>query len=324
MLVEPPSSPSPVALNWGEVFPGSTDGEREYINFDFKGSPVHFFVGRNGSGKSRTAKLIAAKSQAHFLSTDRLLPIMGVTTYRFGAISQPESYQGIPLGIQERRSIDPFFLQGSRTLDELYCLKEQPDVALRVAAFIRRALGRNVELRESSGFLDPVVTTGGVTYSLFRDEGHGLRELVILLTACYRQDWQCLVVDEPELHLHDSMTRLWLAELEAECRRSERTAVVVTHAPEALRAKSFDDLRGVWYFSAGHDPRVLASCILDAQKGSSHYFVGPKHPAPGRTLVQSPSNVGRRPARRGRAGRGAVEVRVLRNRGSNRFYRVWR
>lgn len=101
--------------------------------------------------------------------------------------------------------------------EELYALDEQPDVLLRVAAFIRRVLRRTIELRERAGYLDPVVVVGTEEYSLLREEGHGLRELVILLAATYRDDWSLLVVDEPELHLHPAMVRLWLSELQTEC-----------------------------------------------------------------------------------------------------------
>lgn len=110
--------------------------------------------------------------------------------------------------------------------EELYSLREQPEVWLRVAAFIRRTLGRVIELRESAGFLDPYVRVDDVEYSLLRDEGHGLRELVVLLAATYRADTRLLIVDEPELHLHPAMARMWLTELNRECTRTGKRAIL--------------------------------------------------------------------------------------------------
>ena len=151
-------------------------------------------------------------------------------------------------------------------VEEVYALREQPEVWLRVAAFVRRALGRMVELRERDGFLDPYMRMGDHEYSLLRDEGHGLRELVILLTAVYRKDWSLLVVDEPELHLHPSMARLWTAELVRECRTGGRHAIVVTHQPELIEPKSYDGLSAVWSFAAGREPRRMTDSILDQQR----------------------------------------------------------
>jgi hypothetical protein len=149
--------------------------------------------------------------------------------------------------------------------EQMRILRERPDVALRVAAFLRKALGRIIELRETAGFLDPFVRVGSVEFSLLRDEGHGLRELVVLLTAIYRDDWKLIVVDEPELHLHPSMARLWISELIRECRATARQALIVTHEPSVLRFSSSEDLRSVWFFNAGRKPSTIGSHFTEGQ-----------------------------------------------------------
>jgi len=122
-----------------------------------------------------------------------------------------------------------------------------------------------VELRESAGMLDPYVRVGHTNYSLFPDEGHGLREIVILLTAAYRKDWQVLIVDEPELHLHPSIGRLWLSELDAECKSTARHAVIVTHQPALLQPNSAGDLDAIWHFRVGQAAAHVGQQILPAQ-----------------------------------------------------------
>ncbi len=226
--------------------------------------PVTFFVGRNGSGKSRTARAIAERLKGELLSTDRLVGLMAFDNYRFGSV--PSQFRGVPLGTDDRVQAKRFPGTVGLATDELYVLREEPKVLLRVAAFIRRALGRAIELRESAGFLDPYVLVGDTEYSLLRDEGHGLRELVVLLTAVYRQDWRLLVVDEPELHLHPSMSRLWITELSRECATTKRYAIVVTHDPGMLRPKTSEDLGGIWYFASGVRPIRISDQILDVQK----------------------------------------------------------
>lgn len=150
--------------------------------------------------------------------------------------------------------------------EELYALREQPDVWLKVAAFLKRSLGRTIQLREASGFLDPHVLVGGIEYSLFREEGHGLRELVLLLAATYRDDWSLLVVDEPELHLHPSMARLWLAELQRECTDRGRRCLVVTHEPSLLRMREASH----WRPSGTSKPAVRPSAL------PKHCLIGSK------------------------------------------------
>lgn len=264
-------SEHPVAqVNWGEVFrsPG-VPKEEPYLTLDEWASPVTYFVGRNGTGKSRTARALARNTGGRLLPTDRLFAITG---FQGGGIANmPADYRGIPIGESEASTIRSWALQPNNkgaleAIENLYLLREQPDVLLRVAAFVRRALGRSVELRERSGYLDPHVRLEGVEYSLFREEGHGLRELVILLTATYRNDWKVLVIDEPELHLHPAMARLWVTELEQECRRTDRHAVVITHEPSLLKPKSVDDLASLWLFQPGIAPKRFYDNILEIQR----------------------------------------------------------
>ncbi|QKZ19924.1 ATP-binding protein [Streptomyces chartreusis] len=189
---------------------------------------------------------------------------MAYAVYPWG--SMPNDLKGLPIGEVERQQMASMAREKGMGNEELYSLKEQPEVWLRVAAFLRRALGRIIELRESAGNLDPFVRVGDIEYSLLRDEGHGLRELVILLTAVYRQDWNLLIVDEPELHLHPSMARLWVTELSAECERSGRRAIIVTHEPSLLKPKSSDDLKAIWHFTANQKPVRFSRHILDVQE----------------------------------------------------------
>lgn len=249
MTYESGGQPGHLELTFDQVFSGGNQS----VFFRTNGweHPVAFFVGRNGSGKSRTARLIAQRLGGRYLSTDRLSGLMSYSNYGWTSVPEMSSYKGVPLGDNERGMAASFAQNQGSAVAELYALKDQPEVWLRVAAFLRRALGRIIELRENAGYLDPYVQIGSVEYSLLRDEGHGLRELVVLLTAVYRQDWALLVVDEPELHLHPSMTRLWLSELERECRERGRHAIVVTHEPTMLKPSASSDLGAVWLFTAG-------------------------------------------------------------------------
>ncbi|WP_402466026.1 ATP-dependent nuclease [Isoptericola aurantiacus] len=222
---------------------------------------MQFFVGRNGSGKSRTARVVADRTGGRYLSTDRLTGIMAFSSGDGG--NYGGKYRGVPLGedsLEQAHQMSRTY-GGGEALFSMHALHDRPDVALRVTAFLRRALGRTIDLRETAGYLDPYVRMNDLEYSLFRDEGHGLRELVLLLVETYQSDWPILIVDEPELHLHPSMARLWLTELSRECARTARQAVVVTHEPTLLRPKSYDDLDAVWLFRPGERPRRFSDAV---------------------------------------------------------------
>lgn len=259
----------PVRLHYSDVFPKGSGGQRDspYLEIEEWKHPVTFFVGRNGSGKSRTARSVAGRvAVSKVMETDRLVNLMSFNSYTWGA--NPRDFKGIPLGEDDLRQMRQVFGGRKSATEELYALREQPDVWLKVAAFLKRSLGRTIQLREASGFLDPHVLMGGTEYSLFREEGHGLRELVLLLAATYRDDWALLVVDEPELHLHPSMARLWLAELERECVDRKRYSLVVTHEPSLLRMRDASQLETVWHFQAGYAPKCFAQAFFDEQKGT--------------------------------------------------------
>lgn len=254
--------PTPsVVLSWRDVYgTAAPAGNEAFLTWGQSEHPITYFVGRNGSGKSKAAKALAQKVEgARFLATDRLVGLMKFNVYAWGA--EPLDYQGVPLDETSRARIERSSKSHGAATGELFSLREQPEVWLRVAAFLRRALHRSVDLRESAGFLDPFVRVGATQYSLLRDEGHGLREIVVLLAAVYRQDWQLLVVDEPELHLHPSLVRLWISELERECQSSGRQAVLVSHEPSLLRPRELRDLGAIWLFRPDAQPVTLASCV---------------------------------------------------------------
>lgn len=287
----------PVTVASGAVFelkPGETSSA--LLTIDDWSPPVQFFIGRNGSGKSRVAKAVRDQLQGRLLSTDRLVGLMSFLNYGWGSV--PTAFRGVPLGDDERQQMQQMAVAAGAATDELLALREEPEVWLRVAAFIRRTLGRVIDLRESAGFLDPYVRIDDVEYSLLRDEGHGLRELVVLLAAIYRTDTNLLVIDEPELHLHPAMARMWLTELKRECARTGKRAIVVTHEPSFIRPTSLEDLKALWMFAPGQLPVRVSDTVLHVQKSQvsasllqNQQLVAQLAFAPRPVLLEGPTDV---------------------------------
>lgn len=283
-------------LTTADVFGVQTQPVELFLDYTPAPGKVSYFVGRNGSGKSKAAKALNLRYDGSYLATDRLIGIMAVDNYGWGSI--PTQYQGPPLSKSAREGIGSRSREHGIGTEYLLRLRDDPVVGLKVAAFMRKALGRVIIFRENAGFFDPYILLNGVEYSLLRDEGHGLRELTLLLAAVYSDKWTLLVVDEPELHLHPALAQLWIAELNRECIERGRHAIVVTHEPTLLRPKSAEDLRHIWLFRPGQFPatvhsalhagtesRVTASLLKNPQLLSQLAF------APRPVLVEGPHDV---------------------------------
>lgn len=249
----------PTQLTTVDVFGGHVQPVSLFLDYAPTPGNVSYFVGRNGSGKSKAAKALSRRYDGNYLATDRLIGIMAVDNYGWGSI--PNEYQGPPLSKTARQGIDSQSRAHGVGTEYLLRLREDPVVGLKVSAFMRKALGRVIDFRENAGFFDPYIRLNGVEYSLLRDEGHGLRELTLLLAAIYSDKWTMLVVDEPELHLHPALAQLWIAELNRECIERGAHAIVVTHEPTLLRPKSADDLKHIWLFRPGQIPTTVSSAL---------------------------------------------------------------
>ena len=257
-----------VSISMNQVLKGATDATTFVQIPDWK-NPVSYFVGRNGSGKTRAAKRIAESlnrgslSTVKILSTDRL---MGMVEAPRASESRRE-LKGYEIDDPSMRATynAQSRISGTR-IDDIYAITDHPEIWIKVAAFMRRALGRFVDIREKNGRIDPYIVTEEGEYSLLRDEGHGLREILILLTAIYRSDWRLLIVDEPELHLHPALARMWLSVLEAECRKTRRNAIIITHEPALLKPENADDLSAIWFFN-GLKPSIrMSDLVLSVQE----------------------------------------------------------
>lgn len=281
-----------------DIYP-EKGGDSIFLRIDEIAAPVTLFVGRNGTGKSgsRTARALAKRVGGHYLSTDRLLAVSGVAQSAAGATLLLDNFSGLSLSqaaLSYRTAAETY---GSAA-EEYYELAGEPEVFLRVAALLRRVVGRGIEMRETNGYLDPQVTTTEATYSLFRSEGHGLRELAALAVAIYRNDWSFLVVDEPELHLHPAALRSWLNALAQVCGATGRRAVVVTHEPTVIFTEDVARLESIWVFQQTMPPVKLSSLVKDftskAAAGGlkqNPRLVGQLLFAPQPILVEGPSDV---------------------------------
>ena len=228
--------------------------------------PINYLVGPNGSGKSRFASellqhLNNRSSKARLLSTDRLKEM--TNPGRLGG------YYGDPFqsGIA-RNQFDQLRAAASEGsgIDAVLLLEERMDLRIRIEATLSQLFGRDVVLEWDSGNLVPkaVRRQSGESYRLDRDECHGIKELVVLLTHLYDHGNDYLIIDEPELNLHPQYQAFFMQEVRkvagspAESAK-QKIVFLITHSPFILDLRFEQDIKSVISFDLDYSvPKQVA------------------------------------------------------------------
>jgi hypothetical protein len=228
----------------------------------FKASSVgkiNFLVGPNGSGKSRfISKLKELLPGARLLSTDRLAGMEGGQ----GAF---RNLWGDHLAGGIAKSSFPNFKQGGATsglgMDTFILLEERLDLRIRVEATLSHLFNRVITLEWDSGNLVAKAAVGrtGTSYRLDREECHGIKELLVMLSHLYNEEYPYLIIDEPELNLHPQFQAFFMQEVrraagDPKAEKSKKIVFLVTHSPFILDFKNVEDVKSVISFDLAHKP----------------------------------------------------------------------
>ena len=239
---------------------------------------INFLVGPNGSGKSQFATQLLTDlrrrgRRVRLLGTDRLSGMEQITQVR--------SFTGDPTsqGYAKRRfSTYKEAGDAGSGIDTVVLLEERLDLRIRIEATLGHLFDREITLDWDSGNLIPMVRRagGGASYRLDREECHGIKELLVLLTLLYDPEIQCLIVDEPELNLHPQYQAFFMQEVrrvagDPNNADGKKVVFLITHSPSILDLQSTDDIKSIISFDLDYSvPRQVASLGLDM---SSPVFV---------------------------------------------------
>jgi hypothetical protein len=223
---------------------------------------INFLVGPNGSGKSKFAAALRSRlGNVRMLGTDRL-----------SGMEQDNplwQFFGDRLAAGLAKSHFPQFknagLQGSG-IDTFVLLEERMDLRIQVEATLSHLFNRKIMLDWDSGNLVARAALGkaGYAYRLDREECHGIKELLILLTHLYDDQHPYLIVDEPELNLHPQYQAFYMQEArkyagDPKEGKSRKIIFLVTHSPFILDFRSVEDLKSVISFDLGYSiPRYIS------------------------------------------------------------------
>ncbi len=200
-------------------------------------------VGVNRIGKDQSFK-------AKLLGTDRLREMANPgqlgRSYgdHFAAGYPKSSFEHLRQAGGEGSGVDTFLL-----------LEDRLDLRIRVEATLSPLFDRDVVLDWDSGSLVPkaAMRKSGESYRLDRDECHGIKELLVLLTHLYDERHDYLIVDEPELNLHPQYQTFFMQEVRKVTQKQDASGTakivfLITHSPFILVLRSHDDVKSVISF----------------------------------------------------------------------------
>ncbi|MCK4392292.1 AAA family ATPase, partial [Candidatus Bipolaricaulota bacterium] len=222
---------------------------------------INFLVGPNGSGKSMFAEALKSHlGEARILGTDRLSGMEHTSPYK--AIWGDRLAGGLA-----KNQFSYFKSAGDQGfgLDTIVLLDERMDLRIQVEATLSDLFSRRIFLEWDSGNLIARARLGdtGSSYRLDRDECHGIKELLVLLTHLYNDEYPYLIIDEPELNLHPQYQAFFMQEVhkvagDPSADSTKKMVFLVTHSPFILDFQSVDDLKSVISFDLAYStPKQL-------------------------------------------------------------------
>lgn len=230
--------------------------------------PINFLVGPNGSGKSKFAETLMlhlGAEYARLLGTDRLSGMEQMSALRgmFG----DRLLDGLPKNqFTGYKNVG----QAGFGIDAVILLEERLDLRVQVEATLSHLFNRQIIFDWDSGNLiaRASLSNSGNHYRLDRDECHGIKELVVLLTHLYNDERSYLIIDEPELNLHPQYQAFFMQEVrkvagDPTMNKTKKIIFLITHSPFILDFRSVEDVKSVISFSLDHSlPRQILN--LDA------------------------------------------------------------
>lgn len=216
---------------------------------------INFLVGANGSGKSKFAEALRSHlGNARMLGTDRLSgmeqtnALNGIFGDRFASGFAKNQFGHFKVAGQQGSGIDTIVL-----------LEERMDLRIQVEATLSHLFNRKIILEWDSGNLVARAVLGetGDSYRFDRDECHGIKELLVLLTHLYNDEHPYLIIDEPELNLHPQYQAFFMQEVrkiagDPSADKKKKVVFLVTHSPFILDFRSIEDVKSVISFNLNH------------------------------------------------------------------------
>lgn len=175
---------------------------------------VNLIVGPNGSGKTLIAQKLA------------------------------EQFSGAGYSVK-------LFSTDSADEEEIYrILNENSEVKKKIEQVLSTMFAKTIRFEKDGNSIIPMAVNKaqGIEYSITKNECHGLKKIIALLATLYLDESKtgCLIIDEPELHLHPQFQNFFMNEIRRSAQKNPgRLFFIITHSPFFIDLKTPGELTGV-------------------------------------------------------------------------------
>lgn len=235
--------------------------------------PITYVVGANGTGKSVFAERLKQQFKGkglkvRYFNADRIANLASKWD-TVGYLASDRTSKGLDIGNFENYKSKADEL--GQSIDALIELQSKLDLQIKVESILSDVFQKELTFQEKGGFLNIVLTDKktGKAYDFKKNESHGLKEIITLLTFIYNDDYNCIILDEPELNLHPQFQQFILQEIKknaGEPKDGKKIFVILTHSPYMLDINNSDDLLNYILFHKEVPPSYITYYGLDEYK----------------------------------------------------------
>ncbi len=233
---------------------------------------INYIVGPNGTGKSLFSnqlftQLIGKGYKTRLLSAERL---SGFEKENYTYFTNSSLNDG--LNLSRLSNYKDYGQRYGLSTYAFIILRERLDVRIKIEALLSDLFRKTIRLVEEGGFLKPKMQNidGGEEYGLKEQECHGMKEIISLLTFLYDDSNNCLIFDEPELHLHPQFQSFFLNEIrkiagDPVSEPGKKLFFIITHSPYFIDIRNLEDLQHIIVCHNHQMPTCIQEGDLDSQ-----------------------------------------------------------
>lgn len=237
-------------------------GGQHFIKKDW--GSITYIVGANGTGKSIVAEKLRDVFKRYGLSVryfgaERIYAI-GNKSDDYGTLTTNRLERGFDLNEVQRYKRSAARL--GQSIDGLIELRNKLDLQVKIESILTGVFGKKMTFEEKGGFLNIKMRESDSVYDLKNNESHGLKEIITLLAFLYDDEYNCVILDEPELNLHPQFQKFILNEIKSLAGNpleepGKKMFIILTHSPYMIDVQNAEDLKNVVVFHKNKVPTFI-------------------------------------------------------------------
>ncbi|MBD5473586.1 MAG: AAA family ATPase [Lachnospiraceae bacterium] len=225
---------------------------------------ITYIVGPNGTGKTIVAEKLKeqfkkAQLKVRYFSAERLNNL-GNKWDDHGYLQSDKLSNGLNIGNFSGYKSRADAL--GQSIDAIIELRNKMDLQIKIESILSDIFGKTLSFKETGGYLNVTMEDSGKVYDLKKDESHGLKEIITLLAFLYDDEYNCIILDEPELNLHPQFQQYILQEIKSMAgdpfqEQGKKMFVILTHSPYMLSIQNSDELKNLVVFHRHEVPTFI-------------------------------------------------------------------